>query len=112
MGAMRKVSLVLSSIPFVVALVLIAALFMAQGYDGLRVMVAMLFSAPVLMMMSTIGVILAFRKTTNLVLDQAAKIASIISVAIFGTAGVLSVVLFLNTAIAYSNLGPNVIYHG
>jgi hypothetical protein len=109
---MRKVSLILSSIPFVVALVLIAALFTSQGYDGLRVMVAMVFAAPVLLVMSIIGVILAFRKTTNLALDQAAKITSIISVAIFGTAGVLSVVLFLNTINAYSNLGPDVIYHG
>jgi hypothetical protein len=109
---MRKTSLILSNIPFVVALVMIAMLFSAQGYDGFRVLVAMLFAAPVLMVMSAIGLILAFRKTTNLALDQAAKVTSIISVAIFGTAGVLSVVIFLNTMNSYSNLGPDVIYHG
>lgn len=109
---MRKTSLILSNIPFVVALVMIAALFSARGYDGLRVLVAIAFVAPILMVMSIIGVILAFRKTTNLVLDQAAKIMSIISVAIFGTAGVLSVVMFLNTMTAYSNLGSDVTYHG
>lgn len=91
---------------------MLAVIFSAQGYDGLRAMVAMVFVAPVLMVMSIIGVILAFRKTTNLALDQAAKVMSIISVAIFGTAGVLSVALFLNTITAYSNLGSDVTYHG
>lgn len=109
---MRKTSLILSNIPFVVALVMIAVLFSTQGYDGLGVIVAMVFVAPFLMVMSIIGVILAFRKTTNLALNQAAKVTSIISVAIFGTAGVLSVVLFLNNINAYSNLGSDVTYHG
>lgn len=109
---MRKASLILSIVPFVVALVLIAALYVAEGYEGLGVLVIMLFTAPALMVVSIIGLVLAFWKTANLALNQAAKIMSIISVAIFGSAGVLCTAVIVNSMIATNNYGPGVTYHG
>jgi hypothetical protein len=99
---MRKASLILSVIPFGVALILVALMLSASGFDGLRVMVVLFFALPVLMLMSIASVVLAYRKTANPVNDKAAKVMSIISVAIFGVLGALSLFMFVVSQAAYS----------
>jgi hypothetical protein len=99
---MRKASLILSITPFGVALILVALMLSADGFDGLRVMVVLFFAFPVLMLMSIASVVLAYRKTAQPANDTAAKVMSIISVAVFGVLGALSLVMFVVSQAAYS----------
>lgn len=109
---MRKTSLILSSVPYVVALVLFILLFTAQGMVGLLFILIGIGIAPVLLLMSVASVVLAFRKTEEPGYDKAAKVMSIISLAIFGSLGVLAsvrIVIAITTAMTPI---PGVIYHG
>lgn len=99
---MRKASLILSITPFGVALLLVALMLSASGFDGLKVMVVLFFALPVLMVMSIVSVVLAYRKTPHPANDTAAKVMSIVSVAIFGVLGALSLVMFVVTQAEYA----------
>lgn len=111
---MRKASLILSLTPFAIAVILLSVLFTVEGWAGLGVLVLIAFALPVLMVVSIIGLVLAFRKTENLLYDQAAKVISVISVCIFGSSGVLSLVFIVRGLLMSSSVmyGPGVTVHG
>jgi cytochrome bd-type quinol oxidase subunit 1 len=109
---MRKTSLILSSAPYGVALILLVLLLTAQGMVGLLFVLIGIGIAPVLLIMSVVSVVLAFRKTEDRTYDKVAKVMSLISLAIFGSLGVLA---SIRIVIAITNAMtpiPNVIYHG
>jgi cytochrome bd-type quinol oxidase subunit 1 len=109
---MRKTSLILSSAPYGVALILLVLLLTAQGMVGLLFVLIGIGIAPVLLIMSVVSVVLAFRNTEDRTYDKVAKVMSLISLAIFGSLGVLA---SIRIVIAITNAMtpiPNVIYHG
>lgn len=109
---MRKTSLILSTIPYGIALLLLTLLLTAQGMVGLLFILVGIGIAPVLLIMSVFSVVLAFRKTENPAYDKAAKVMSIISVAIFGSLGVMATIRIVISVATSMQPIPGVIYHG
>lgn len=96
---MRVASLVLSSVPYAVLGVLLLLMFQADGWDGVGYLLVVLASIPVLLILSVISVVLAFKKAQNLRFDGVSKVLSVISAALFGmgTLGVLLMVILSMT---------------
>lgn len=96
---MRVASVVLSSVPYAVLGVLLLLMFQADGWDGVGYLLVVLASIPVLLILSVISVVLAFKKTQNLRFDGVSKVLSVISAALFGmgTLGVLLMVILSMT---------------
>jgi hypothetical protein len=83
---MRITGLILAITPFVVIGGLLLAMANPNGMNWIGVFFIMLISIPVLLIMSVTSVSFAFAKTPHLRLDKVAKVASVISVSMFGAA--------------------------
>jgi hypothetical protein len=89
---MRVASLILSATPFVVIVIFLYAMATSDGYDGFRLLVPLIVTVPVLLLVSILAVVLAFRKNMkNPELAKVSKVSSIVSVSVFGAATVLVV---------------------
>lgn len=102
---MRVASLILSATPFFVIVIFLYAILTSQNYDGFRLLVPLIVTIPVLLLLSILAVVLAFRKNEkNPDLAKASKVSSIVSVTVFGTATVLVVCGVILTQIYYANM--------
>jgi hypothetical protein len=95
--------LILAITPFAVIGGLLLSMANTKGMDWLGVFYIMLMSMPILLIMSITSVSLAFGKTPNMRLDKAAKVASVVSVSIFGVAslGLLVTYFMLKNGVAW-----------
>ena len=101
---MRIASLILSATPFVVIAIFLYAIATSDGYEGFRLLVPMIVTMPVLLLVSILAVVLAFRKNENKPdLAKVSKLLSIVSVSVFGAA-----TLLVGSAVvaAYQTGGP------
>lgn len=92
---LRVVSIVLASIPFVVALGFLLALSVAEGLDGLAVIIAFMATCVGLAVMSAIAVILAFLKKAPSGLDVPSRVISIISLVMFAPPAAFSIIFMV-----------------
>jgi uncharacterized membrane protein len=89
---MRVASLILSATPFGVIVIFLYAIATSEGYDGFRLLVPLMVTMPVLLLVSTLAVVLAFRKNENNPdLAKVSRASSIVSLSVFGAATVLVV---------------------
>lgn len=100
---MRMTGLIFAITPFAVIGGLLLAMANEKGMYWLGGFYLMLIAIPVLLMMSVTSLIFAFGKTPNMRLDKVAKVASVISVSIFGVAsiGLLVTYFMLKNGVAW-----------
>jgi hypothetical protein len=91
----RLVSILLAIAPFGVIAGFVILIAQAEGRGSLEYLLLMFMCTPVLLLSSIISMILAFRKTTKVRLEQTAKSLSAASVCIFGAVTLYSMVTIL-----------------
>jgi hypothetical protein len=91
----RLISILLAIAPFGVFAVFMILIAQSEGWGGLGYMLLMFMCTPVLLLLSIASVVLAFRKTTKVRMEQTAKSASVTSACIIGAATIYSMVMIL-----------------
>lgn len=90
MNTRRYKALVLAILPFLIAGMLLLLMQTATGWDSIGYLVLLIVGFPILVTMSVLSVVYAFnKKDTNRKYVKTAKVASVISVAVFAGALVI-----------------------